>query len=84
MACDAETEEELAELKADLAAVRAAMRAILSGAQQYSLDTSQTRQVVTRADLGSLRLLRNELRNDIRELETQCAGGASVYVMPGF
>lgn len=84
MACDVETEEELVELRADLAAVRAAIRAILGGAQQYSLDTGQTRQVVTRADLGSLRLMRNELRTEIKDLESQCNGGASVYILPSF
>jgi len=85
MACC--TDDELAEieaLKVDLAAVRTALRAILSGAQSYTLDTSQTRQTVTRADIGSLRLMRNDLTNELRTLENKCNGGGAFVARPGF
>lgn len=84
MACTEAIEDELDELRGELAQVRAAITAILGGAQQYSLDTGQTRQVVTRANLGTLRIMRTDLRNEIRLLEAQCDGGAATRVIPGF
>ncbi len=60
-------------------AILAAITAISSGAQTFSLDTGQTRQVVTKADIASLRLSLNSMRNDLRMLGYQLNGGASHY-----
>lgn len=75
---------EIAACNADLANIRTALNALLTGAQSYTLDTGQTRQVVTRADLGQLRLMRQAVRNEIRMLENECCGGAVTRVIPGF
>lgn len=52
-----------------------AIDAIASGVQSYSLDTGQTRQVVTKAQLGSLQLTlsRLEARLSIYEQRLGCA-----------
>ena len=84
MACDAETETEIEELKEDLVAIRAAIRAILNGAQSYRLDTSQTAQTVTRADLGSLRLMRRDLTEELKNLQAQCSGAGVTRVVPSW
>lgn len=75
---------ELVLLKEDLALVRVAIRAILGGAQSYSLDTSQTRQSVTKADLSSLRLMRDQLRSEVMALESQRDGGGTFVGRPGW
>lgn len=84
--CTEEEREELGELRVDLAAVRAALRAILSdGTQQYSLDTSQTRIMVTKANIASIRDLRRELMSDIAALEAKCEGtGGAARVVPAW
>lgn len=84
MACDPELQAEIDATVADLAAVRAAINAVLTGSQSYRLDTSQTSQAVTRADLGELRRMRNDLRNELAQLRAQCNGGAVFRVTPGF
>ena len=84
MATAVEIAAELVELKADYAAIRVAMRAILGGAQSYTLDTSQTRQTVTRADLGSLRLLRQNLLLEIANMEASISGGRTIRVNPAW
>ena len=60
-----------------------AMLALAGGAQSYSLDTGQTRQVVTKADLGSLRLQLNELENRLAVLDARLCG-AGTNIVPGF
>ena len=46
----------IAAVKAEIVALEAAITAVASGAQMYQLDTGQTRQLVTKANLSSLRL----------------------------
>jgi len=60
-----------------------AIDALAGGALSYSMDTGQTRQSVTRQQLGSLRLMLDSLYN---RLSTLCArrNGASSYGTPGF
>lgn len=53
------------------------------GIFQYSLDTGQTRQMVTKQQLGSLRLQLESLENRLATLQARLCGG-SVYVKPGF
>lgn len=58
-------------LTAQLAAIDAAILAVLAGSQSYSIDTGQTRQTVTKADIGSLRLLRKEIKDEIAALNAK-------------
>jgi hypothetical protein len=82
--CSPEIEAELAELRADYQAIRAAIAKVVGGAQQYTLNTSQTVMTVTRASLGQLRQMRLELRQEILELEAECAGGQVIQVRPNW
>lgn len=69
--------------KAAIEATEAAILALSSGAQSYTLDTGQTRQVVTKADIASLRLQLNELENRLSVLDARLCG-AGRTVLPGF
>lgn len=69
--------------KALIVAYENAILALAGGAQSYSLDTGQTRQTVTKADLGSLRLQLNELENRLSVLDARLCG-AGTNVVPGF
>jgi hypothetical protein len=60
-----------------------AIGALAGGAQSYSLDTGQTRQVVTKADLATMRITLNELENRLATLDARL-NGAGVVGMPGF
>ena len=60
-----------------------AIDALSSGAQTYSLDTGQTSQSVTKAQLGSLRNMLQELENRLERLKAKRYGRA-VNVIPGF
>jgi hypothetical protein len=48
-----------------------------NGMQQYTLDTGQTRQVVSLADLGSLRLTLDGLYNRCATMEARLNGGGN-------
>jgi len=55
----------------------------VGGAQSYTLDTGQTRTVVTRAQLGSLESGLARAENRLAALEARCRGGG-VIGRPGF
>lgn len=76
-------EARIARTKELIVAYENAIDALASGAQNYTLDTGQTRQVVQRAQLGELRNMLDSLEN---RLATLCARayGASFYGRPGF
>lgn len=68
----------LTEKKADYTRVSAAIAALeTSGVQSYSLDTGQTRQVVTKLNLTELRKRAESLLSEISTLEVRCGGGAT-------
>jgi hypothetical protein len=69
--------------KAAIIATEEAILQLSSGAQSYTLDTGQTRQVVSKADIASLRLQLNELENRLAVLDARLCG-AGVNVTPGF
>jgi hypothetical protein len=54
-----------------------------SAIQEYTLDTGQTRQTVTKANIASLRDTRSELLNELASLEARVCG-RGVRVIPGF
>jgi len=59
--------DRLAKYESLLAAVDTAIEAVLSG-QSYQFDDGQTRQQVTRADLGRLQKLQSYYEKKIQEL----------------
>ena len=81
----AEIAARIAALKVQLLATDNAITAVLSG-QHYSLDTGQSRQTVTRANLTELRNLRAELYTQITEWTALYDGGTDgmQHVIPGF
>jgi hypothetical protein len=60
-----------------------ALGAIADGAQSYQLDTGQTRQLVTKANLGSVQLTLMRLEARLATLQNRL-GCARVYVRPGW
>lgn len=70
--------------KAQLAAFDDAITAIAGGAQSYSLDTGQTRQVVTKANLSEMRIMVTTLEAEIASLSQRLNGCGSFQVRPGW
>jgi hypothetical protein len=77
-------EERIMVTKTMILAYEAAILALSNGVVQYSLDTGQSRQSVTKHQLGSLRLQLTDLENRLQTLQNQLAGAGTVYVRPGF
>jgi hypothetical protein len=78
-----ELREEIAVLKEVRRATLLAIKALVQGAQSYQLDTGQTRQFVTKAQLGSLQLTYSRLGTEIRSLEMQLCP-RTLYVRPAW
>lgn len=77
-------EARLAAKKAALAAYDLAITALAGGAQSYSLDTGQTRQVVTKANLTEMRNVMRILETDISTLNQRLCGSGRFQVRPGW
>lgn len=77
-------DERIAATKEAIAAYEAGILALGTGAQTYSLDTGQTRQTVTKANLGSMRLQLRDLYTQLDFLCHRRDGDASVRVIPAF
>ena len=76
--------DRIATVKALIDAYDAALLALGTGAvQQYSLDTGQTRQTVTKANMATLRDTRDGLLDEPVGLQARCGGGGS-RVVPGW
>lgn len=54
------------------------------GVQSYSLDTSQSKQTVTRADIPSLHRIIDSLYNRLAILEMRLYGGSVTIARPSF
>jgi hypothetical protein len=52
--------------------------------QSYTMDTGQTTQTVTRANLTQLRNTVTSLYNQLATLEARLTGGGSTQVIPGW
>jgi hypothetical protein len=76
--------ERIAAKKAQIVAFDAALTALAGGAQSYSLDTGQTRQVVTKANLTELRNVIAQLESDISTLNMRLYGCGRFNVRPGW
>lgn len=60
-------EERITQTKATIVAIETAILALSSGAQSYTLDTGQSRQTVTKANLS-------ELKNTLKYFEDRLNG----------
>ncbi len=77
--------DQLAAAKALAAAYNAAILAlVVNGVQSYQLDTGQTRQLVTKANLASMRIVRDGLLNEVATLEARLCGAGVTRVVPGW
>jgi hypothetical protein len=76
-------EARIAKTKEMIEATEEAILALESGAQSYHLDTGQTRQIVTKAQLSQLRNALNALDNRLATLQARLCGG-HVHGVPGF
>lgn len=54
------------------------------GVQSYTLDTGQTRQTVTRADLATIRITIDSLLNRLVTLQARIGRGGVVNVRPAW
>ncbi len=72
-------QEQIDATKAAITAYRAAILALSSGAQSYSLDTGQTKQSVTKANLTELRKTLEWLNKELRRLDDELNGGGGNY-----
>ena len=75
-------QERIDATKAAIIAHEAAITALSSGAESYTLDTGQTRQTVSKAQLGSVRIALNSLYNLLATLDARLNGGG-IIVQPG-
>jgi uncharacterized coiled-coil DUF342 family protein len=72
-------QEQIDATKAAITAYHAAILALSSGAQSYSLDTGQTKQSVTKANLTELRKTLDWLNKELRQLDDELNGGGGNY-----
>lgn len=77
-------EERIAKKKALIVALEDAISIVAATGQSYSVDTGQTRQTVTRANLTSMRDLLAAFENDLAILNARLCGSGRVVVRPGF
>jgi hypothetical protein len=73
----------IARTKELIVAYEDAIEAIAGGAQSYSLDTGQTRQTVTKANLSEIRNALSHLENRLSTLDAR-RNGAGFISRPGF
>jgi hypothetical protein len=76
-------DERIAATKALIVTYEAAIDALSSGAQSYQLDTGQTRQLVSKPQLGSLQLTLSRLESRLSTYQ-QRLGRARFYLRPGW
>ena len=81
-------QERITRTRETIVSIENAVTALVSGAQSYTLDTGQTRQTVTKANLAELKNSLSYYEGRLRELEAELGvltnGSASLYVTPGF
>ncbi len=70
--------------KAQIVAYEDAALALGSGVQSYQLDTGQTRQTVTKLDLGKLQQTLDSLYNRCATLEARLNGSGTLTVKPAW
>ena len=74
----------IAQIPLELDAINAAILAVSSGAQSYTLDTGQSVQKVTRADLDNLRRMKDSLMNELEVLESKTNNTSTLEGRPAW
>lgn len=79
----------IARTQSTIVAVETAIEALAGGAQSYTLDTGQTRQTVTKANLSELRNLLKFYEERLAGLDAELAivngtSGSTGYARPAF
>ena len=84
--CDETTwlDERITATKAMIVAYEDAVLALSTGAQSYQLDTGQTRQLVSKAQLGSVQLTLQRLESRLATLQARRGGCAQINMRPGW
>ena len=78
-------QQRLTACEAAITAYETALAAFaVGGVQSYTMDTGQTRQTVTKANLTEIRRMRAELMNERAILRAQLGRGGHTHVVPGF
>ena len=67
-----------------IVAYETAISALAGGAQTYSLDTGQTRQVVSKANLSEMRNMVRALESDLATLRLRLSGCGTFQGRPGW
>ena len=85
MACSQFWLDQITNTQARIVALQGAALAIETGGiESYTLDTGQTRQTVTKANIGVLERAIGSLLNSLATLEARCSGSGVVNVRPSF
>lgn len=84
--CDDATwlQQRIADKKALLVQLETAVANVVLTGQNYSIDTGQTRQTVTRAGLTETRNFIAQLETEISTLQQRLNGCGRFYVRPGW
>jgi hypothetical protein len=77
-------QERITKTKALIVAYEDAILVLASGAQTYSLNTGQTTQSVTKANLSSMRMALDALEDRLRNLQNQLTGSGVFIGRPAF
>jgi hypothetical protein len=77
-------EERIAAKKAAILAYEAALTSLASGAQTYSIDTGQTRQTVSKANLTEIRNVIAQLESELSSLQMRLYGCGRFQARPGW
>jgi hypothetical protein len=76
--------ERIEKTKLMIVAYEDAITALSGGAQSYNLNTGQTQQMVTRANLATMRDTLSSLENRKSTLECRLYGSGAIHVRPAF
>lgn len=77
-------EARIAAKKAAILVYETALTALAGGAQTYSIDTGQTRQTVSKANLTEMRNVIAQLESDLSTLQMRLNGCGRFQVRPGW
>lgn len=77
-------EARITKTKTLIVAYEDALLALAGGAQMYSLDTGQTRQTVTKANVASMKSILTELEERLSMLQGRLNGTNTIHVVPRF
>lgn len=75
-------QERIASTKSQIIAYEGAVDALASGVQSYSLNTGQSQQSVTRANLKDINSTLDSLYNRLVTLEARLTGNGATRVIP--